>query len=113
MEEFFRAYFCGGIDLTDREELIEVAVAAGLERGRVDRMLSSGEGLSEVRREEREFKELGITAVPFFIIADRLAVSGAQPTETLIRALEQAMSPEPTSKSRKKAAAAVDPSCRL
>ncbi|MDQ4088816.1 MAG: DsbA family oxidoreductase, partial [Actinomycetota bacterium] len=42
-----------------------------------------------VRTDERRAAELGITSVPFFVMAG-LGVSGAQPTEVLLQVLEDA-----------------------
>ena len=43
-----------------------------------------------MRADEHEAAELGITGVPFFVLGRRYAVSGAQPAELLLQALEQA-----------------------
>jgi len=43
-----------------------------------------------VRREEAEAVELGITGVPFFVVDRRYGISGAQPVEVLLGALERA-----------------------
>lgn len=89
VETFFRAYFCEGVDFSDSDELIETAVNAGFERKALERFLKSQEGAAEVLNEEQEVKSLGVSSVPLFIIGDRLAVSGAQPPETLLQAVEQ------------------------
>jgi len=90
VEALFEAYFCDGVDLSIPSEIVEVCVAAGLDPARLERFLASEEGAAEVRGEEQEIKSLGISAVPLFIIQDRVAVSGAQPPETLVRAFKQA-----------------------
>ena len=43
-----------------------------------------------VRADEVEARELGITGVPFFVLDRRYGVSGAQPAEVLLGALNQA-----------------------
>ncbi len=90
MEAFFRAYFCEGVDFSDRAQVLRVAAAAGLEAARVGRLLGSEEGAAQVQAEEQEVREFGVNAVPLFIIQDRIAVSGAQPPEVLLQALAQA-----------------------
>ena len=45
-----------------------------------------GDGFAD----EREARELGATGVPFFVIADRYGVSGAQPAELFAEALDRA-----------------------
>jgi predicted DsbA family dithiol-disulfide isomerase len=49
--------------------------------------LDSGAFVDEVRADEREAMELGITGVPFFVINRRYGVSGAQPAEIMLKAL--------------------------
>ena len=90
VEALFRGYFCEGADLSDRAQLTQLGVGAGIVRDQVERFLASDEGASPVQAEEQEVKALGISAVPLFIIQDRVAVSGAQPPETLLKAFEQA-----------------------
>ena len=46
----------------------------------------------EVRADEDEARALGINGVPFFAIAGRFGVSGAQPAEVLLGVLERAWS---------------------
>lgn len=90
VEALFQGYFCEGVDFTNRSAMIEVAVSAGLDRRRLDELFSSNEGLAEVQGEEQAVKLLGVSSVPLFIIEDRVAVSGAQPPEAILKAYEQA-----------------------
>ena len=48
-------------------------------------MLATDAYAEEVRADEDDARELGITGVPFFVIGGRYAVSGAQPAELLLR----------------------------
>jgi len=43
-----------------------------------------------VRADEDQARSLGIGGVPFFVLAAKLGVSGAQPAETFARAFRQA-----------------------
>lgn len=90
VEALFRAYFCEGVNLSERSNLVDAAAAAGLDRTQVQGLLGSERGVAEVQAEEQELKSLGVSAVPLFIIQDRVGVSGAQPPETLLRAFAQA-----------------------
>ena len=58
-------------------------------------MLASAAYAAEVRADEAEAERLGIHAVPFFVLADRYGVAGAQPAEVLHQALRQAWEEEP------------------
>lgn len=95
VEALFAAYFCQGVDLSDRNELVEVASDGGLDRRCVEDLLASNEAVGEVLSEENEIKLLGVTSVPLFIIDDRVAISGAQPPETLLKVIERARATYP------------------
>lgn len=89
LNEFFKAYFEEAIDLTQKENLIAVAVRAGISRSDVTKLLETEEGLSEVIDSENHYKKLGVTGVPFFIVNDKYAFSGAQPTDSMIQIFKQ------------------------
>jgi predicted DsbA family dithiol-disulfide isomerase len=93
VEEMFRAYFTDGRDLSDRATLAAVAVGGGLERAEVDGLLTGERGVAEVREREVIGQRLGISGVPFFVINDAVALSGAQAPETFRAAFEQAGEP--------------------
>ena len=87
-ERLFEAHFTLGLDIGDSRQLTELAVAAGLDRGRVEHYLQSNEGLEETRAEIREAQAMGITAVPTFIFDRRYAIAGGQPAPVMLQALE-------------------------
>lgn len=89
-ERLLAAYFSEGRVISDSDTLVELAAEVGLDPDHT-RAALAGEGYAGgVRADEREAVELGITGVPFFVLGRRYAVSGAQPAELLLRALEQA-----------------------
>ena len=87
VESLFHAYFCEGANFSDRQDLITSAVSAGLEAGKVKRLLESDEGASVVRKEEERGRALGISGVPFYIFNQQVAFSGAQPPVTFLEAI--------------------------
>ncbi|MEO8179981.1 MAG: DsbA family oxidoreductase [Deltaproteobacteria bacterium] len=89
-ERLLRGYLCEGEAIGEPEVLIRLATEVGLEEERVRATLSSDEFAREVRGDEAQAQELGITGVPFFVLGGRYAMSGAQPAELLLRALRQA-----------------------
>jgi predicted DsbA family dithiol-disulfide isomerase len=89
-ERLLRAYFTEGRALTDAETLVELAAEAGVDPDRARAALASESFAAEVRDDEREARELGITGVPFFVLHRRYAVSGAQPADLMLQALERA-----------------------
>jgi len=88
-EAFFKAYFTDGVDLSKDENLTSTAVEAGLKEELVGRILADDASQMTVALAEKEMQKLGITGVPFYIINNRYGISGAQPTETFVKALEE------------------------
>ena len=92
MDRLLAAYFSEGEPIGDRDALARVAGAAGLDAAAVGAMLAGDDYAADVRGDEREAAELGISAVPFFVIDRRFGLAGAHPAETLRQAIEQARS---------------------
>src|SRR5690349_4615977 len=84
-EAFMKAYFEDGVDLSKKENLIDVAVKTGLSKEKIENLLSGSEGLAEVDHAEKELQKLGITGVPFHIINNQYGVSGAQPAASFMQ----------------------------
>lgn len=93
-ERLFQAYFTDGLHVGDIQVLTDLAAEVGLDREAAARALESGQYADAVRADQREAVQFGIQGVPFFVINRKYAVSGAQPTEVFIRALEKARSEE-------------------
>jgi predicted DsbA family dithiol-disulfide isomerase len=89
-EALFKAYFLDSVDLTVRENLVTIAVDAGLDRTAAEQWLDNANARSAVEAEDARARELGIEGVPFFVFNGRVAVSGAQTSEVLLEAMHQA-----------------------
>lgn len=61
--------------------------------GEVDELLAGDRGAAEVRERQTIGQRLGISGVPFFVINDAVALSGAQAPKTFRAAFEQAGEP--------------------
>jgi predicted DsbA family dithiol-disulfide isomerase len=94
VESLFRGYFLEGVDLTSPENLVSLAQRAGLAPEAVRAGLADDAQRQQVLDEDSEARALGVSGVPFFIFAQRIAVSGAQEPETLVRALGRAVEEE-------------------
>ncbi len=90
VEKLFHAYFIEGTDIGNVDALATLAGAAGLDADAAKAWLVSGGGKVAVEAEEQRARALGVTGVPFFVFNQKLAVSGAQPPEVLLDAIEQA-----------------------
>jgi len=91
-ERLFAAYFTEGRRLGDPETLVSLAGDVGLDEAAARDVLGGDAYADAVAGDEREAAELGISAVPFFVIDRRYGISGAQPAELIHSALEQAWS---------------------
>jgi predicted DsbA family dithiol-disulfide isomerase len=90
VESLFRGYFLEGVDLTQTDNLIELAHRAGLEDGAARACLNDDAQRQAVLAGDERARALGVSGVPFFIFDQRLAVSGAQEPQVLLRALSEA-----------------------
>ena len=89
-ERLLSAYFTEGLPIGDRETLLRLATEAGLDADEAQATLASDDYAEEVRADEERAAAFGITGVPFVVIDERYGVSGAQPTEVFLNALETA-----------------------
>jgi predicted DsbA family dithiol-disulfide isomerase len=88
-ERLFKAYFTEGKDISDHLTLIVLGNEIGLDGKQVKQMLDTDEFADEVRYEEKQARDIGINGVPYFVINDRYAVSGAREPEVFLHALEK------------------------
>ncbi len=89
-ERLMAAYFIEGAAIGEHEALARLAVEVGLDEPAVREVLDGDAYADDVRHDELEARELGITGVPFFVLDRAYGVSGAQPSETMLAALQQA-----------------------
>ncbi len=89
VDALFKAYFTDGQDIGDRTVLAEAAARAGLDASAARRFLDGDEGLAEVEEEESVGRSFGIDGVPFFVLAGKYGVSGAQPADVLVNVIER------------------------
>jgi predicted DsbA family dithiol-disulfide isomerase len=89
-ERFLRATFTDGEPIGDRDVLLRLAVEAGLSKYEAAAVLGSDAYADDVRAEESLALDLGITAVPFFVIDRTFGVPGAQPPDVILGALQRA-----------------------
>jgi predicted DsbA family dithiol-disulfide isomerase len=90
VERLFAAYFTESEAIAEPETLARLAGEVGLDAGEVRAMLAGDAYADAVRAEMRDGMQLGINAVPCFVFERRFGVSGAQPPEVLLAALQRA-----------------------
>ena len=89
-ERLLRGYMTEGQAIGERDVLVALAADVGLDAAEARTVLDSDRYTKEVRTDEALARQLDITGVPFFVMAGKLGVSGAQPAETLAAALTKA-----------------------
>ncbi|MCZ7676828.1 MAG: DsbA family oxidoreductase [Roseovarius sp.] len=85
----FRAYFREGRDIGDKEVLADIADSAGMDAAVVRKLLESDVDSEAIHKKDRQFREMGISGVPTFIIAGQHAVPGCQPPELWIKVIDE------------------------
>jgi predicted DsbA family dithiol-disulfide isomerase len=89
-EKLLFSYFTESKHLGDHETLGEIAEAVGLDRQETLKVLEDKNAYAnEVRIDEGLAQQYGVRGVPYFVINQKYAISGAQPTETFLSALQQ------------------------
>ena len=89
-----RALFEEGRDIGDVNLLVELAVSIGLDGDEVRAELEAGRWTQRVVDDEQPAARIGVTGVPALVIGQagaeqRFLVSGAQPFEALVQAVDQ------------------------
>jgi predicted DsbA family dithiol-disulfide isomerase len=95
-EKIFLAYFTEAKHIGNKETLATIAADIGLNAEETDKTLSGDEYSYEVRTDEDEAHELGVSGVPFFIFNRKYAVSGAQPVHLFSEVLQKIWDEEHT-----------------
>lgn len=93
-ERLFLAYFTETRNLEDKELLADLAAEIGLSRDEASSVLNRDTFTSEVRADEEVAQRIGVRGVPFFVLGGKYAVSGAQPEEVFMDALQKAYGEE-------------------
>jgi predicted DsbA family dithiol-disulfide isomerase len=89
-DRLFRAYFTDGENVADHAALRRCAADAGLDDTEAGEVLAAGTFAEQVQQDLQAAAERGITAVPTFVVADRLAIPGAQDVDTMVSLLTRA-----------------------
>lgn len=97
MDSMMTAYFEHGQDIGEPDVLLTIAKGAGLtddEIAAIEPDLRNRTLEPQVRGMIQQVQRAGVQGVPFFVIDDVLAVSGAQPPDVFVQAFQQAKETE-------------------
>ena len=93
-QRLMELYFRDGGDLTDINVLVKAAADIGMDGESVRKRLATDEDVALISGQAQEASEKGISGVPTFVFAQKYAVSGAQPPEAMLQAMEEAAAEE-------------------
>lgn len=89
VRRLFEMFFVEGGNVGDHAVLLDAAEHAGMDVELVRELLASDRDKQAIQEEIARAQQMGVTGVPFFIIANKYAISGAQPPEVLANAIRQ------------------------
>jgi len=81
VQRLFEAYFRDARDIGDIEVLADVADGAEMDAAAVRRLYASDADIDDIKQRDAHSREMGVSSVPTFIVANQHAVPGAQPPE--------------------------------
>jgi protein disulfide-isomerase len=88
-ELLFKAYLTEGKDVNNLSTLSELGLQAGLEADAIEQVLHSDMYSKEVKQDIEEANAIGVQGVPFFVLDNKYAISGAQAASTFLQNLEK------------------------
>jgi len=85
----FRAYFTDGRNVSDHDVLVDCAAETGLDADDARAMLDGDDYADDVRESQQRAQRRGITGVPCYVFDDRQALTGAQPVDAFLKAVDR------------------------
>ena len=92
VDALFAAYFTEGRDIGDAEVLADIADSIGMDAAVVLKLLKSDADRDDIAKRDSHSREMGVSSVPTFIVANQHAVPGAQPPELWEKVIREIMS---------------------
>jgi predicted DsbA family dithiol-disulfide isomerase len=88
-ERLLKAYFTEGKNIDDKKTLIDLGIEIGLNKIEVEQVINSDAFTKNVRDDEEQARQIGVTGVPFFVFDQKFAVSGAQDPKVFLDTLQK------------------------
>lgn len=88
-ERLFKAYFMEGKNVADTAVLKDLGKEIGLSSDDLAELFTDSSLQSKLEADLYEAKTIGVSGVPFFLINDQYAISGAQPVELFLKTFEK------------------------
>lgn len=90
VESLFKANFIDFLNVGDIEVLGDIGKKSGLDKEEIIKMLNTDEYFSEVNNDKFMAVALRLNSVPYYIINDKYAISGAQPVKVFMEIFKKA-----------------------
>jgi len=90
LDAMYSAYFEQGRGVFSTDDLVDLAAEVGLDSDAAREMLAGTAYLDQVVQDQVLARTFGANGVPFFVIDRAYGVSGAQPIEVFLNAIDQA-----------------------
>lgn len=88
-EKLFAAHHVDCDDIGDPEVLARLAGEVGMDADEIRARLDTEADQDEVQAMMEQARQMGVTGVPFFIINERYAFSGAQPSDAIVELIDR------------------------
>lgn len=88
VEAVYKAYFEDGLNIGDVDTLASLGKKFGFDQKQLKQQLSSDAALAEVVEAAKAARNQGISSVPFFVINNKVSISGSQSVEVFIQAIQ-------------------------
>ncbi|MEB8388328.1 DsbA family oxidoreductase [Rhodobacteraceae bacterium KMM 6894] len=85
----FVAYFQQGRDIGSAEVLADIADGLGMDAAVIQKLLASDADADAIRARDAQFREMGVSSVPTFIVAGQHAIPGCQDTALWMQVIDE------------------------
>ncbi len=91
VQRLFEAYFRDARDIGDLDVLADIADGCEMDASVITKLLNSDADIEDIQKRDAHSREMGISSVPTFIVANQHAVPGAQPTDVWVKVMTEIM----------------------
>jgi predicted DsbA family dithiol-disulfide isomerase len=94
VEKLFQRYFLEGADISEPEVLTDIAEEVDMDADLVAELLEGDDDCEQIKAENEQYRTMGVTGVPCFIVDNKYVVMGAQESETFLQLFEKILTAE-------------------